>query len=424
MKAQTKRILGTTFALCALAVAAVAGAMSYGAAAGVGVLGLFAAQFYFASKGQLQAHVAFGAITPTFLVKLEDNMQMITENEFVRMTLSDNLWWREVTRVRQSANRKEIIAWLLSTAQIFEEGKTGGNITFDDMASKSVIYEHSRFGAGLKLTVDELTDNDAHGFDFAAEWSAQIGALMAYFPQQQVAKAILNGESTTGPFGTAYDGLAYFAGNSSPHPNNPFRTSGGYYANLLTGASAAASGGKPAYPGALPIDTGVTLDVAFANLQKFIAYIAAIKMPNGITPRFLKLKSLLLPPELTARGQQLTNARFIAQQATGGAGSGDVEAVIKNWGLGTPTTVQEFSTGVAADATSWYGATEQVQSTQLGALVFIERVPFKVTYYTGAGGGTGVDAVLDRAVELEWHLRGRNANGYGHPYGLFKNKAA
>lgn len=422
MKPQKKRIIGTLVALATLAACAGAGVLSFGAAAVVGVLGLIAAQYAFAALGDLQLSAAFGAITPTFLVKLEDNMQTITENEFARMTMSENLWWREVTRVRQSINRKEIIAWLLSTAQIFDEGK-GGNITFDDMASKSVIYEHNRFGAGLKLTIDELTDNDSHGFDFAAEWAAQIGALMAYFPQQQTSKAILNGESSTGPFGTAYDALPYFADNSAPHPNNPYRTAGGYYANLLTGAAAAASGGKPAYPGALPIDTGVTLDVAFANLQKFIAYIAAIKMPNGITPRFLKLKSLLLPPELTARGQQLTNARFIAQAATGGAGSADVEAVIKNWGLGTPVTVQEFSTGVAADATSWYGATEQMQSTQLGALVFIERVPFKVTYYTGSGGGTGVDAILDRAVDLEWHLRGRNANGYGHPYGLFKNKA-
>jgi hypothetical protein len=27
-----------------------------------------------------------------------------------------------------------------------------------------------------------------------------------------------------------------------------------------------------------------------------------------------------------------------------------------------------------------------------------------------------VDAILDRARELEWHVQGRNATAYGHPY--------
>ena len=34
-----------------------------------------------------------------------------------------------------------------------------------------------------------------------------------------------------------------------------------------------------------------------------------------------------------------------------------------------------------------------------------------------------VDAVLDRADELEWHCKGRFVASYGHPFMFFKLKA-
>jgi hypothetical protein len=37
-----------------------------------------------------------------------------------------------------------------------------------------------------------------------------------------------------------------------------------------------------------------------------------------------------------------------------------------------------------------------MSATQMGAFVYYDREPFKITYYTGNGGGTGVDANLDR----------------------------
>jgi len=42
----------------------------------------------------------------------------------------------------------------------------------------------------------------------------------------------------------------------------------------------------------------------------------------------------------------------------------------------------------------------------------------------GRGGGTGVDAVLDRADVLEWHTSGRNIAAPGHWWLLAKVKAA
>ena len=61
-----------------------------------------------------------------------------------------------------------------------------------------------------------------------------------------------------------------------------------------------------------------------------------------------------------------------------------------------------------------------VGNRQLGGLVYVEREPFHVTYYTGEGGGTGVSVDLDRTDTLEWHIKGRNVADYGHPYLIFK----
>jgi phage major head subunit gpT-like protein len=358
-------------------------------------------------------------VTPTFLFDFESRMQRITENEFARITLGDNMWWRDVVKVRNTGKRREIIAWLLSTAQIRAEGQ-GGNRHFENMVAKYLEVPVTVSGEALELDKNQLEDNDGDGFDFASEWSTQMGFQMAYFPQAATANLILNGESTTSA-PAAYDGLSYF---NTAHPVNPFRSSAGTYANLLTGASSGL------YPGALPIDESVSLDQAFVNLGKARAYIASLKMPNGKTPRFLKIRGLMVPPSLVNRAQQLTNARTIAQMAGAlsannfGAGSGDVEAIIRNWNFGQPIEVQEFATGVAADATSWYILTEQVQNTQLGALVYVEREPFSINYYTGMGGGTGVDAILAREQKLQWHCRGRNGIAFGHPYALFKVKAA
>lgn len=356
-------------------------------------------------------------ITPEVLYKLEDNMQAITENEMARIVLEENLWWKKLMRVRPSSNRRETLAWLLSTAKIQDDGK-GGSIKFDAMVSQFVQWEHERFMAGLELSVDELSDNDGQGFDFAAEWSQQVGSLSVYFPQEKAADLLLNGEVTTGPGGAAYDGLPYFS--SVGHPVNPFKPAAGVYKNLLTGA---ASG---IYPGALPIDESVTLDVARANVQKALAYIASTTMPNGRTPRRLKVVGLMGPPTLNKRLGEITDAKFIAAAAASGGGSMDSEYLVRRWAFGEPIEAPELQTqgNGTTDLTSWYIITQQVQSTVLGALLFSERFPFKVTYYTGEGGGNGVDAILDRAQMLEWHLKGRNQSLYGHPYGLWKVKAA
>jgi hypothetical protein len=266
-----------------------------------------------------------GAITPAFMFDLETNMRLITNTEYQR--LGSDLWWPKIAKRIESTTRKERLVWLLDSARIQRTGRGGGNIEFEDLVSQSTEIEAENAAGGLKIKKEQLDDLDGNGVQVAAEWSRQIGAYAAYWPQKQVAKAILSNPVT-------YDTLTFF---NTAHPVNPFNTAAGTYANVFTGS---ASG---TYPGALPIDTSVTLDVAVNNISKAIAYAATLKMPNGEDPRMLKLGSIVVPPAMAARAAQITSAKYIAQAATGGgAAPADVEAVVRSWGLGEPIVAPEL----------------------------------------------------------------------------------
>lgn len=354
-----------------------------------------------------------GALTPEFLFDFESNMQSITENEYARF--ASRLWWSRFMKTRPSGSKKEIVAWLLSTAKIEDFEKMGGKMVFEDMASKFTTYENKFAGAGLRLRRAQLEDLDGGGLDLASKWSGDIGSYMAYWPQKQLASLIKNGETVGN---TAYDGLTFF---NNAHLVNGLNSDQGTFANLFTSTAGSTPSTDPndaGYPGACPIN-GVAADVALANLGKAIAYIKSIRMPNGEDPRFLNPVALVVPPALQTVAVQITNAKFLAQAASSGGGSGDVEAVIQSFGFSQPVIADEL----ASDSTSYYIACEEMGASQLGAFVYVDREPFKITYYTGQGGGTGVDAILNRADELEWHCKGRNVAGYGHPYLFFKVKA-
>lgn len=342
------------------------------------------------------------AITPEFMFDFESNMQAITENEYARMTA--NLWWQKFMKVRPSSSKREIIAWLLSTAMIEDQGK-GGNIMFDDIVSQTTEFVNKDAGAGLKMRKQQIEDLDGNGLDVAAKWSGDIGAYMAYWPQKKLAYMLMNGHDSA--VVKAYDGKAFFA---TDHPLNPYDAGAGDYSNLFTGSDAA------------PIDASVTLEAAFNNFAKVVALIKKIKQANGEDPRFLVPRFLVVPPKLQTRATLITQAKFIAQASEDGGGSADVSAVVAGWKMDAPIVADELS-GFESE-TSYFVGCEQMNASQLGAFVYCDREPFKITYYTGSGGGTGVDAVLDRAQQLEWHCHGRNVAGPGHPYLFFKVKAS
>lgn len=352
-----------------------------------------------------------GALTKSFLIDFETNLRSIVESSYAGFNV--NLWWDRFMKRRGTQSRHETVAWLLSTAQIREINKTGGEMIFEDLVQAYADYEMKAAAAGFKIERFKLEDLDGGGVDLASKWAQDIGAYMAYWPQKKLAELIRNGNQSTSK---TYDNQIFF---SAAHPVNPGDTSLGTFANTFTGA---ASG---AYPGACPIDDSVTVDVAITNLAKVIAYIKQIKMPNGEDPRFLRPTALIVPPRMQMRAMQLTNAKFVAQAAGSSAGSGDVEAVIASFGLGQPIVADELANGFTNGSdTTYYVACEEVGSgaSQVGAFLYLDREPFKITYYTGQGGGNGVDAVLDRADELEWHCKGRFCASYGHPFLMFQGK--
>jgi phage major head subunit gpT-like protein len=346
------------------------------------------------------------AITPSFLFDLESNMRVIQEDAYAK--LSANLWWSKFTRVMPSKSKRELVHWLISSAMIEDMGTRGGNMTFDEMVSTYTEFTHRFSGKGLKVNKSEFDDLDGSGIEQATTWSRDQGRYMAYWPQKQVSKLILAGE-----VGKTYDGLAFF---HAAHPNHPLDASKGSFANLFTGA---ASG---VYPGALKIDISVTATVAAENLGKAIAYIrGVVKQPNGEDPRYVKPSTLVVPPALSDRAQLLTTAKYLAIAAgASGAATADVEGVVRSWQLTPPVVAEELGASFTSGSdTDWYIATDELDGTQLGSFVYVEREPYKITYY-----GNVDQVALDRAYELEWHNQGRNGTGYGHPYGFFKCKAA
>lgn len=333
-------------------------------------------------------------LSPQWLADFESNMQFITETEYNRLT--ESLWYDQIVKEKTSKTKRELVSWLVSTAQIVPLGQ-GGRQRFEDMVSAQTEFVNEDSGTGLVIRKNELEDLDGNGIQVASQWSADIGAYMAYYPQKQTYAALAAGTTALG-----YDGKAFFA---TDHPCNP-------------------NGGTATFSNLIPsvdISETVSLDVALKNLGSVYAAIAGVKMPNGVDPRFLRPIAMFGSPKLFPRMVQLSNAKTIAQAATGGAGSADVEALIKSLGFAKPVQIDEMAGG--ADETNYYVLAKQVSSSQLGALVYVNREPYKITYYTGAGGGDGQDAKLDRVRELEWHCNGRNAVGYGHPFLLFKCKA-
>lgn len=338
-----------------------------------------------------------GALTPQFVIDLETRMQILTENDYARMTA--NLWWQTVAKTRTSTGKKDILTWLLSTAQIRDRGN-GGNIAFDDLVAHYTEIENRNAGSALKLTKQQLTDTlngiqGGEGLDLAGQWSRDIGAYMAYWPQKQVAYLMKNGHTSS--IVTAYDGKALFA---TDHPVNPGSPGAVTFSNLLTGSSYA-------------IDESVTPDVALANLGKVFSAITSVKMPNGEDPRFLRPRGIFTAPKLFPRAVQLTSAKFLAMAASSGGGGADVEGLIKALGFATPTMMDEM-VGYESD-TTYFVVCEQASSSEMGPVVYVEREPFKINYY-----GEQTESYLSRTDEFEWHCKGRNVVAPGHPFLIFK----
>ena len=341
------------------------------------------------------------ALTPSFVFDLERNMRLVAATDYQRLT--ENLWWTKMAKLMTSSAKTERVSWLLDTAKIERTITGGGQVTFEDMVLLTTEFVNLNAAAGLKLKKEQLEDLDGNGVQLATGWARMIGAYAAYWPQKMLAAALIANPIT-------YDGQAFF---SAAHPVNPQNTALGTFQNVFTGAAAGL------YPGAVPIDISVTVDVAVNNLQKIIAYIAGVKMPNGVDPRFLRTQYIFHPPALAARVQQILNAKFIAQAAVTGGGSADITGAIANWGFGIPVQIDELASAFGGSDTTYYIGTKDILSSELGAFVYVNREPFSIVF-----NGPQTDAELARKRELQWTTEGRNVIGAGHPFLLYQCKAA
>jgi hypothetical protein len=406
-------------------------------------------------------------LTPAFVFRYEKRMRAIQENEYARTLLAENNWWPKVAKTLPIDGASERLTWFLNTAQIRPAGD-GGNIQFDPLVAQSTELVPQVYESAIRVQKDQLLDLRGGGLDTLADWSMQVGAATAgWFPQKILAELLMNGAATDGS-AAAYDGVPFFADNTTSttfagvsligHPYNPYLPGLGGYVNWLHGSATTFVSGAATvtYPGALPIHAvgsgNVSVDTAFNNVAQAIAYAKSIKMPNGITPRYLAPIAMVVPPALIFRATEITQAKVIAQAAgASGGGGADVEAVIRRFGLQVPIQADELASStsyttqikqaaqaaitqasgvttiykptITGNDTTWYLIMRENMTSQLGGFIYVNRFPFQTNYFTGdtsTGPATGIDAILNRARQVEYICQGKVGMQYGHPYAVLR----
>lgn len=338
-------------------------------------------------------------LTPSFTWDLESNMRLIAENAYNEI-LAKN-WWANVGKETTLRSKRERFTWFLDAAGIDYTGdRFGSSVEFEELATASTEIAYQAATKGFRINRNQFEDLDGNGVGTATEWSRQQGALFAYWPQQQTANLI-----KTGTTALAFDGKPLFAVD---HPNHVFDSAAGVYANWF---KSTASGPNP---GALPIHEAVTLDVAVANLSTAIAQIAVVPTANGQLPRNLRVKKMIVPSKLVTRATLVTDAKYIAMAASSGGGSADMSGVISRWGIEV-VEAPELGAAFGGSDTTYYLVAEQALSSQLGAIVYGVRNPFRIIYNDGI-----TDAQLQIDNGLQWVVRGENNTAPGLPYLIYR----
>lgn len=310
--------------------------------------------------------------TVSHVLTTEDRLEKLTSNAYAQAL--KNAWWDKLIGVRAGKGKRDVMEWLLTTAQIHDLPK--GTMRYDDLVTQAHEVTHKPRGAGLKIDRDQWEDDE---FGFAQDWAAQIGGASAMDPQYAALDLIQAGET-----GKSYDGVAFF---SDSHPVNPFDSSKGTYDNLITDADQmGGASGAPAL-------NATNFKLGVAHMKKF-------KMPNGRN-RNIKPGLLVVGPELEGTALELTSAGFI----------GATENILTQYRI-EPLVINDLG-----DPNDWFLCAQDGETPGMLPFVRSERRPYAMTSYDGL-----TQAELNRMNFLEWQLRGRYGHTYGHPYQMVKFK--
>ena len=88
-------------------------------------------------------------VTPQIVRRIEDNLRYILVSAWARR--ESNLWWRRVTKTRSSSTKRELLQWMLETAQIRPMGN-GGRYTYDDLVEIFWEIVNEDFGAIIETS--------------------------------------------------------------------------------------------------------------------------------------------------------------------------------------------------------------------------------------------------------------------------------
>lgn len=321
-------------------------------------------------------------VSPQIVRKIEDNLRYILVSAWARR--ERNLWWRRAVKTRTSSTKKELLQWMLETAQILPIGN-GGSYTYDDLAEIYWEIVNENYGAALSLSADEISDGE--GLDRSGKWARHIGNSGAYWPQKEAARLLRNGKTLT-----CYDGLSFF---HTAHPVNPYiGAASGTYANLFTG-----------------------LPFSIENLAYVYSQVEGILAPDG-DPRHLRPTIVMAGPVERLAVTQALGAEIAADPVSSGTTAPATNMIKTSYGFVEPIIAAELNEVATIDGKSrgvWYLGCELVEDDELGGLIYQERQAYTMNSYAPMS-----DAELGRLDAFEWQMKGRNAASYGHPFLLIR----
>ncbi len=379
------------------------------------------------------------ALDPQMVVNLRTTVEYKVENEF--WAAAANLKYQRIVKILPTDTLIQIFAHRIPSALYEDFGETGGGIRYEDAVIGVQEFRNHFAKAGFQLPEGEFRDYGRKGIQLAAEWGADVGYAGAYWPQRRAVQVLQNGQNSSMITENGnviklqcYDGQPLFSLN---HPYNFKRPSLGYFSNLAIGAPASTVAWNPGFlplggpfvnaAGTWNYSAGADMSRqdGLRNLFKAIAWVRSVKMPDGITPRYLEPTGIIFGPALAEAVSTLTDAQFIAANSTGaGGGAQEIKGMIVRLGLSEPIMFNELIGQPNRNDYNWAFVCEpQIARSQFGAICFGVLEPFNLHMYAATSGSEGINLELAESNMVKWISQGRNMVGPGLPQYIFFNQA-